>query len=334
MIGKDLERYSGRFNFSQSPSKLISYGFALNLSYTKTNMGAGGGYFSDPITQAYMQSPLIPVKDENGDWNFNTLNGYNPVAQRSKYGDKSEGKQYRATITPYLTVNFRPDLIFNSRIGIDFYDLKEFGYWSFLQPQGADMRGLGEQGTTTRTLLSITNTLSYIKSINDVHNLNLMVGQEVQKTKENLSYLAASNYPLFNMNQVANAAVPSSASTSKNDFALASFFFNGQYDYMNKYYFSASARADGSSRFGKDHRWAGFWSVGVKYRLTEEDYMASVKSWMNNLTLRASYGTSGNQDVGDSAFAHGCMLPGICSDSAIITTVCREVHTSSRGIPS
>lgn len=305
VIGKDLERYSGRFNFSQSPSKLISYGFALNLSYTKINMGAGGGYFSDPITQAYMQSPLIPVKDENGDWNFNTLNGYNPVAQRSKYGDKSEGKQYRATITPYLTVNFRPDLIFNSRIGIDFYDLKEFGYWSFLQPQGADMRGLGEQGTTTRTLLSITNTLSYIKSINDVHNLNLMVGQEVQKTKENLSYLAASNYPLFNMNQVANAAVPSSASTSKNDFALASFFFNGQYDYMNKYYFSASARADGSSRFGKDHRWAGFWSVGVKYRLTEEDYMASVKSWMNNLTLRASYGTSGNQDVGDSAFAHG-----------------------------
>lgn len=305
VIGKDLERFSGRVNFSQSPGPLISYGFTLNLSYTKTNMGAGGGYFSDPVTQAYMQSPLLPVKDENGDWNFNTLNGYNPVAQRSKYGDKSEGKQYRATITPYLTVNIRPDLIFNSRVGVDYYGLREFGYWSFLQPQGNDMRGMGEQGTTNRTLLSVTNTLNYITSFDEKHHLNVMLGQEVQKTKEDQSYLAASNYPLYTLNQVANAAVPGSASTSKNDFSLASFFFNGQYDYRNKYYFSLSARADGSSRFGKDHRWAGFWSVGAKYRLSEETYMDPVKSWMNSLTVRTSFGTSGNQDVGDSAYAHG-----------------------------
>lgn len=305
VIGKDLERFSGRVNFAQAPSKWINYGFAINLSYTKTNMGAGGGYFSDPITQAYMQSPLLPIKDANGDWNFNTLNGYNPVAQRSKYGDKSEGKQYRAMVTPYLTVNFRDDLIFTSRVGIDFYDLKEFGYWSFLQPQGKDMRGMGEQGTDTRTLLSITNTLNYLKTFNEKHNLNLMIGQEAQKTKENKSYLAASNYPLMTLNQVGNAAVPSSASTTKYDVALASFFFNGQYDYMNKYYLSASARADGSSRFGDNNRWAGFWSVGARYRISEEEFMQSSHDWLTNFTLRASYGTSGNQEVGDALIANG-----------------------------
>ena len=230
VIGKDLERFSGRINFAQSPSKWVDYGVALNLSYTKTNMGAGGGYFSDPITQAYQQSPLLPVKDENGNWNFNTLNGYNPVAQRSAHGDKNTGRQYRATITPYLTVRFRDDLQFTSRVGIDYYDLKEFGYWSFLQPQGAEMRGMGEQGNTERTLLSITNTLTYLKSFGD-HHLNIMVGQEAQKTKDNSSYLAASNYPLMDKNQVANAAVPSSASTSRDAVAIASFFLNGQYDY-------------------------------------------------------------------------------------------------------
>lgn len=303
VIGKDLERFSGRLNFAQSPSRLVSYGFALSLSYTKTNMGAGGGYFSDPITQAYMQSPLLPVKDEDGNWNFNTLNGYNPVAQRSHLGDKSTAKQYRATITPYVTLNFRNDLIFTSRVGIDYYDLKEFGYWSFLQPQGADMRGMGELGTTARTLLSMTNTLNYIKTFYDEHNLNLMVGQEVQKTKDNSSYLSASNYPLMNMNQVDNAAVPSSASTSKEGVAIASFFFNGQYDYRSKYYFSLSARADGSSRFGSDDRWAGFWSLGARYRISEEDFMASTRDWMSNLTLRTSFGTSGNQEVGDSWYA-------------------------------
>lgn len=302
IIGKNLERYSGRVNFAQSPSRWVDYGMALNLSYTETNMGAGGGYFSDPITQAYQQSPLLPVKDENGEWNFNTLNGYNPVAQRSAHGDKSTGRQYRAMFSPYLTIRFRDDLMFTSRAGVDYYDLKEFGFWSFLQPQGADMRGMGEQGTTERTLLSITNTLNYLKSFGE-HNLNLMIGQEAQKTKDNSSYLSASNYPLMNKNQVANAAVPSSASTSKDAVALASFFFNGQYDYKSKYYFSLSARADGSSRFGKDDRWAGFWSIGARYRISEEEFMEPVKSWLTNLTVRTSYGTSGNQDVGDSWYA-------------------------------
>lgn len=303
VISKNLERFSGRLNFAQSPNSWIDYGISLNMSYTKTNMGAGGGYFSDPITQAYMQSPLTPIKDEDGEWNFNTVNYYNPVAQRSKYGDKSIGKQYRATITPYVTLKFRDDLIFTSRLGIDYYDLKEFGYWSFLQPQGKDMRGMGEQGTTSRTLLSITNTLSYIKTLEDVHHLNLMIGQEAQKTKDNSSYLSASNYPLMTLNQVANAAVPSSASTTRDDVAIASFFFNGQYDYDNKYYFSMSARADGSSRFGKDDRWAGFWSVGARYRISEEEFMESTRGWMDNLTIRTSYGTSGNQEVGNSWYA-------------------------------
>lgn len=302
VIGKDLERFSGRLNFAQTPLTWLDYGISLNLSYTKTNMGAGGGYFSDPITQAYMQCPLLPVKDENGEWNFNTLNGYNPVAQRSENGDKSTAKQYRAIVSPYLTIEFMKGLKFNSRMGMDYYDLKEFGFWSFLQPQGADMRGMGEQGTTTLTILSITNTLNYVKTFNEKHNMNLLIGQEAQKTKDNGSYLAASNYPLFNYNQVANAAVPGSASTTKEDVAIASFFFNGQYDYMNKYYLSASARADGSSRFGDDKRWAGFWSVGARYRMTEESFMQSL-DWLTNLTVRASYGTSGNQEVGGSWYA-------------------------------
>lgn len=305
IIGKDLERFSGRFNFAQSPSKLVDYGVALSLSYTKLNMGAGGGYFSDPFTQAYQQPPLFPVKNPDGTWFLNTLNGYNPVALRSSLGDKSEGKQYRATISPYLGINFREDLIFMSRVGIDYYGLSEFGYWSFLQPQGKEMRGLGEQGTDARTLLSITNTLNYIKTFHDVHNLNLMIGQEAQKTKNNVSYLSASNYPVDFLNQVANAAVPSDASTRRYDVAIASFFFNGQYDYMDRYYFSVSARADGSSRFGDEHRWAGFWSVGGRYRISEENFMASVKPWMDNLTIRASYGTSGNQEVGDPLIANG-----------------------------
>lgn len=305
MQGKDLIRYSFRFNMDHKVSKYVEYGFNTNLSYTRTNMGAGGGYFSDPITQAYMMNPMTSVYDSEGNFNFDTPTGYNPVALRSEYGDKSTAKQYRVLLSPYLKINFTPDLYFMTRGGVDAYMIDEFGYWSFLNNQGLQMNGMGENANTTRILLTITNTLNYIKTFNDVHHLNLMIGQEGQKKNYKMAYLAGSNYPVDNMNDVSLAAKPSSAATYRNELLLNSFFFNGQYDYDNKYYVSASLRADGSSRFADGHRWGTFWSLGAKYRFTAEKFMESTKSWLTNGNVRISYGTTGNQEVGNSDVANG-----------------------------
>lgn len=79
---------------------------------------------------------------------------------------------------------------------------------------------------------------------------------------------------------------------------LSSFFMNAEYNYNNKYYGSASFRYDGSSRFGANNKWAPFWSVGAKYRISEEAFMEETKDWLSDLTVRGSYGTVGNQDIG------------------------------------
>ena len=226
VIGKDMERYSFRFNFDHSPSKVVKYGFNTNLVYSETNMGAGGGYYTDPITQAYMQSPITPVKNEDGSWNFDTVNGYNPVAQRSAAGDQSLAKQYRVLISPWMQINFTPEIFFLSRASADVHLVDEFGLWSFMQPQGKDMNGMGENSNNTNVHLQITNTVNWIKTFNNAHNLNLMLGQEAQKTWLKRAYLAGSNYPVEDMPQVANAATPSSASTSIDRMTLASFFGN------------------------------------------------------------------------------------------------------------
>lgn len=303
VIGKDMKRYSFRFNLDQAPGKFIKYGFNTNFVYSETNMGAGGGYFSDPITQAFMMSPLHSVKDADGKWNFNTVNGYNPVAERSSKGDQSFAKQYRILLSPYVQLNLTPNLFWTTRGGADIMITDEFGFWSFLQPQGARINGMGENANTTRTLMSITNTLNYLNTFNQVHNLNLLLGQEAQYTYYKQAYLAGSNYPVEDMPQVSNAAIPGSAATLINRVALASFFGNAEYSYDNKYYASASLRADGSSRFGSNNRWGVFWSLGLKYRISSEKFMESTNEWLNNLTLRASYGTSGNSEVGASWFA-------------------------------
>ena len=303
VIGKDLTRYSFRFNFDHAPSRVVKYGFNTNLVYSETNMGSGGGYFTDPITQAFMQSPLSPIYKEDGSWNFDTVNGYNPVAIRSDLGDQSLAKQYRVLVSPWVQLNFTPDLYFMSRASVDAHIVDEFGFWSFLQPQGQEMRGMGENSKNYNIHLSITNTLNYIKTFNRVHNLNVMLGQEAQKTILKQAYLAGSNYPVEDMPQVSLTATPSSAATYIDRMTLASFFGNVEYDYANKYYLSASLRADGSSRFASGNRWGVFASVGAKYRISAEKFMEGTKSWLNNLTVRASYGSSGNSEVGGSWYA-------------------------------
>ena len=84
------------------------------------NMGSGGGYFSDPITLAYgKMNPLIAVRNKLGEWNFENTQ-YNPVAQRSKDGDRSEAKTYRAILSPYVTIRFSPAWSFTGRLGFIF----------------------------------------------------------------------------------------------------------------------------------------------------------------------------------------------------------------------
>lgn len=298
MKGKDLKRHTLRFNLDQQPSRLFKYGINTNFSYSVINNGAGGGYYSDPLTQVYMMSPMTPVYDDNGDWNFDTTTGYNPVALRSKDGDQNKAMQYQAIISPYVQINILPELTWMTKGGLDLYQVKEFGYCSFLNPQGAAMNGMGEENTNTRSLLTITNTLNYIKSFGD-HHLNVLLGQEGQKTHIARSYLEGTNYPVQDKTEIGLTSTPAAAATYKYNLVLGSFFSNVQYDYDNKYYLSASWRTDGSSRFGKNNRWASFWSVGGKYRLSSEKFMEPVRPWLNDLTFRASYGTTGNQDVGD-----------------------------------
>ena len=303
VIGKDMTRYSFRYNFEHAPSNVVKYGFNTNLVYSETNMGAGGGYYTDPITEAFMQSPLSPIYNEEGDWNFDTIDGYNPVAIRSALGDKSLAKQYRVLFSPWAQINFTPDLYFVSRASVDAHIVDEFGFWSFLNPQGMNMGGMGENSNNYNIHLSITNTLNYIKTFNKVHNLNVMLGQEAQKTILKQAYLAGSNYPVEDKPQVQLASNPSSAYTAIDRMTLASFFGNAEYDYANKYYLSASLRADGSSRFASGNRWGVFASVGAKYRISAEKFMEGTKDWLNNLTIRASYGSSGNSEVGASWYA-------------------------------
>lgn len=309
VIGSDYTRYSARLNLDVNPTDWLSFGMNLNGSYAEINTVPTGLAYASPIWGASMMRPTDPVyytdpitgEIDYNQWNTTTnaaASGYNPVAlYTDEYRDRAFQQQYKALFSPYLRVKLYKNLYVQSKVGIDFVTLKEQNVWSMVvNPQGAGLGGLMQMQDETYAYMNITNTINWMPTIKK-NSFNILVGQEAQRFNNYSSYISGNDYTTPQLMEIGNAA-ETSGSTARSDATLASYFANVEYDYDNKYYVSASVRRDGSSRFGEDKRWGTFWSVGAKYRISAERFMAATQNWLNNLSFRVSYGTSGNQNVG------------------------------------
>ena len=132
----------------------------------------------------------------------------------------------------------------------------------------------------------------------DKHNINLLLGQEMQRKNYFYEYYSGSDFPFAadGKTDLSTAGTPQGSEYYKKEARLASYFMDAHYSYEDKYYVSGSFRRDGSSVFGSNHRWGNFWSVGGKWRVSGEEFLKD-NSIITNATLRASYGTVGNQDI-------------------------------------
>ena len=296
MIGTGMKRYSGRFSLDGNSGR-IGYGLSANAALSNINNSMTESQYTNPIVAVYDLRPFQQVYNEDGTYNLDA--SYNPIALNDKdKGDKKNQKQITAVINPYFTYKFMDGLTWKTNTGLSIIDLEEFFYNSIYNPQYSGSGMLGQKNLERATTLSITNTLNFNHSFNDVHNLNVLVGQEAQKVSFRSIYAAASGYPSDAVFELDNASTPSSAGSMTKASTLSSFFINGEYNFNNKYYGSASFRYDGSSRFGDNNKWAPFWSVGAKYRISQEAFMENTQDWLTDLTVRGSYGTVGNQDIG------------------------------------
>lgn len=305
VIGSDYTRYNARLNVDVNPTKWLSFGVNLSGAYAEINTIPTELAYTAPIWGASMMRPSDPVKITNADgtkeWNTSTnpfSSGYNPVALRKdKYHDEAFQQQYKAMFSPYLRVKLYKNLYVQSKIGIDYVSLREKNVWSaVVNPQGRSLGGLMQVDDQSIAYMNIANTINWMPSIKK-NNFNILVGQEAQRFNTYEGFIAGNDYAVPDLMEISNATETRGA-TVRSDATLASYFANVEYDYDNRYYVSASVRRDGSSRFGEDNRWGTFYSVGAKYRITGEKFMATTQNWLNNLSLRVSYGTSGNQNVG------------------------------------
>ena len=155
-----------------------------------------------------------------------------------------------------------------------------------------------------RTRYRNTNTLSYDFAdvfANDDHSLNVLVGEEMTITKSNTLTMMVDGFPTFYDAEMAWNFMASGTPASTNNYIspddkLLSFFGRVNYDFKHRYSVGLTLRADGSSKFARGNRWGFFPSAAASWTLSNEPFMANASSWLDQLKLRYSFGTAGNNN--------------------------------------
>lgn len=300
VIGSNNKRYSGRVNLDTSWKYFTAgvnatYSYNLNNNFSQSTSGS----MASPITAA--MSSLTPMdKIYNEDGTYANIDAYNPLAtQDPKLGDLNQTVNQTFTANPWLQVNLPFGFYVKTNFGVNIVDQTVYQYWSAIyNPQGMGYNGLGHKNISRTSTLTWTNTIGWNKTFNDIHNFNVLLGQEMQRYEYHNDYYCRTDFPFAGdgYRDMAAAGTSMDSEYTQSQRRLASYFIDARYALMDRYFFSASYRRDGSSAFGANHRWGNFWSVGAKWRLTAEDFLRD-QTWLSNADLRVSYGTVGNQGI-------------------------------------
>ena len=226
-------------------------------------------------------------------------------------------KRYRSLTNANVNMKILPVLALRSTFGLDYSDSKTFIWWAPESVDGEVFNGIGQLLTYT-TLVKNASFIGDFHKEFDKHNLQLMGGYEVEGLTFKRIEAVAENYSTYKLPELSNGQ-PLSVGSATSSTNLMSVLGNMNYNFDNKYYVSSSIRTDGSSRLGSNNRWGTFWSASAAWRISQESFLSTVK-WIDDLKLRASYGTNGTLPT--DYYAHLGLYSfssGYGSESAIYT---------------
>lgn len=295
--GTGLQRFSTRVNIQNRANSVCTYGVKLNPSFTKQNLTDAPGVLSSPITAAFVASPTQQIM-KGTEYNFDN-SFYNPLGLLDL--NTNTNASVRMLGSAFVTLELPLKFVWNSLASIDYIQTKEMIYRHPKTPEGALYNGIVEQFFTDITTRSTTHTLSWSKSIDNVHNFQLLAGFEAEAVTKNIASMKASNFPYEDIASLFAASKMEGIDSKQYESALLSGFSNAQYNFKSTYFVSASVRSDGSSKFSPGHRWGTFWSAGGSWIASNEEFFKQFSS-VSFAKLRASYGTSGNANIQDYAY--------------------------------
>jgi TonB-linked SusC/RagA family outer membrane protein len=289
------KRFSLRTNVEYNPSSKFNMSTRLNFSYqTKNNINEG-----NVIQQSLQRPPGMALFFPNGEYIYFNGGRRNPLAEA--YLRNNISKIYKGVL--YQGFDYKPfaDLTFHADASADIQLNRTSSFASkFLSSSNPPISSGGDR-TQIPTRLQGNLLVTYQKKFNGVHNLTAMAGMNVEKNRideaniEGTFFVTEAVQTLNAAGQYDLSDLYSQASAS----SLVGFYSRLGYDYKGKYLVNATIRRDGSSVFGATNRWGNFPSVSVGWRISDEKFMDRFKGVLTDAKVRASWGTTGNQGIGD-----------------------------------
>ncbi len=311
----DFERFSLRANMSYEPNKYIAFGLSMNPTMRKWNGKTGklreGGWGS-----VFMATPIDGPYDDKGIWERydtdywdgkwdldiqagNSFSNGNPLYTLKNTVDIT--KNFDLLAQPYLEVNPLKGLKIRTqyRMNLSYSTVQYFrpstvsGIYN-PPPTAAS----GYYDTSRGYTWGWESLATYTKSLGD-HNFSVLAGYTREHSNSYSSDLSGSGYPADDI-ETLNVTTSQTGSTTESNWSMISYIARLTYDYQSKYLLTATYRRDGSSRFGSESKWGNFPSVSVGWNVNKEKFFPQTE-WLSNMKIRASYGLSGNNNIGNYA---------------------------------
>ncbi|WP_083634484.1 SusC/RagA family TonB-linked outer membrane protein [Saccharicrinis aurantiacus] len=309
VLGTDFERISGRVNLNHKANNWFSFGVNQSVSNTTQNgkrdqsaqeQGIGT---TSPLGILFQMNPTAPAYLADGSYNPDATNPYSR-APHPEVGLGGTGREretlttttFRYLATTYAQADITDDLMFKTTVGVDHSNIDSKEFWSPYSLNGMNYNGYLNMQGYNNTSITNSNILSYTKTLNEKHNINAIGGMEVQAQTYQFKGMTMQNMPTDKLDE-ASLGTPTKSDSQTDVAKLVSYLSSFNYNYDNRYYASASLRADGSSRLASDNRWGQFWSVSGSWRISQENFMADA-TWVDDLKVRSSYGTNGTLPPG------------------------------------
>ena len=300
----DFNRISARINTEYKLLKIkdldvITVGEHFTLNRT-SEVAAPGGFLENVL----QFNPSLPVRTINGDY-AGPVGGYpdreNPLARLDRNAD-NRYTYWRLFGDAYIDINPIKDFHIRSSFGLD-YAQKEQRIFQYPITEGTVANPInGVEGKQEHWTKWMWNAIATYNLEKGKHRGDAMVGIEINREDDKWFSGKKYDYAILNPDYMWPEAGVGEAEAFGNGggFTLVSFFGKVNYTYDDKYMASFTIRHDGSSRFGKNHRYGTFPSISAGWRINQEKFLKDV-SWIDNLKLRASWGQTGNQEIDNIA---------------------------------
>jgi TonB-linked SusC/RagA family outer membrane protein len=326
-----FNRLTARVNVNLEITSWLKVGTNLSGSTQKTNnLMLQSTASSNPFYYTRMMAPIYPIwirdeatgalvadpyspADRLYDYGGNQNAVIDPATGKAMWGDKRRAYAPNSNLVStidldrqhassdnlsnrsYVEIMFLHDFTFRVNASIDLMNEYATNYQNYLYADAASVKGRSTKSYGRLRSVTCNELLTWKKSFGE-HRFDVLAGHENYNYDGQSMNAARTGFGIYTT-ELAAAAVGEGSSSGSNAYRLESYLSRLNYDYDSRYYFSASLRRDGSSRFYRDSRWGNFWSLAAAWNASQEDFLQG-HDWLDHLKLKVSYGGQGNDNVG------------------------------------